>query len=130
MLATNPPKKEGWEEEFDDYFGHLVLGTLSGDEKSPVFVNNELEVPRLKNFIRTLLAQATEKSDKLVEAIHLYNTDAVKALAQARSEGRNAAVDAILARFPKEDTEENWVAFAQIYKVNDIVEAARNDTSL
>lgn len=54
------PKQESWEEEWGRRFGKLVLGTLSGDEKSPVFVNNELEVPRLLNFIRSTIEAERE----------------------------------------------------------------------
>lgn len=54
LSAPQTPDSMGsdWEIAFDVEFGKLTLGTLSGDEKSPVFVNNDLEIPRLKNFIK------------------------------------------------------------------------------
>lgn len=47
----------------------LILGTLSGEKGSPVFVNNELEVPRLLNFIETEISR-TER--ELVEKTRNY----------------------------------------------------------
>lgn len=43
--------KEQLHAEFDERFGDLTLGILSGEKGSPVFVNNELEKPRLMNFL-------------------------------------------------------------------------------
>jgi hypothetical protein len=42
-------------EEFENQFGKLILGILTNDKGGPVFVNNDLEVPRLKSFISSLL---------------------------------------------------------------------------
>lgn len=50
MLA-NAVRQGKWIESFNQEFGKMIIGTLSGDKSSPVFVNNELEVPRLKSFI-------------------------------------------------------------------------------
>lgn len=36
---------------FESEFGNLTLGILSGSKYSPVFVNNELEKPRLINWL-------------------------------------------------------------------------------
>lgn len=57
---TNPEVPD-WEKEFDTQFKGITLGFLSGEEGSPVFHNNKLEVPRLKNFIRSLLASQRQQ---------------------------------------------------------------------
>lgn len=55
-----------WEREFDKAFGNCILGVLSGDKSSPVFVNNEIEMPRLKSFIRaTLKAQRIKDLEEI-----------------------------------------------------------------
>ncbi len=98
-----------WEAQFEEKFPPLTYfdGTKS-------FGNHEDAANEVKSFIRDLLAAArleqenidAEKAsillaaakadaDKLVEGIHLYNTDAVKALASARQEGRDEAVEYI-----------------------------------
>lgn len=63
------PKKEDWEQDFDKEFGDLTLGILSGGKGSPVFVNNELEVPRLKNFIHRQREEAAREERKRILAL-------------------------------------------------------------
>jgi len=40
-------------EGFDVLMEGKTIGTLSGDKSSPVFVNNDLELPRIKNYLTT-----------------------------------------------------------------------------
>ena len=54
-------QKESWEDEFQKEFDNLTLGKLSGDKGSPVFINNDLEVSRLKSFIREKIAEARQE---------------------------------------------------------------------
>lgn len=56
-MKTLPTLREEIEEEFEKEFGDLTLGILSGDEKSPVFINNELEKPRLKSFLSQAISR-------------------------------------------------------------------------
>lgn len=60
---TNKETKEGWEETFDTDFKGIIVGILSdpNDPKSHVFMNNDLELARLKNFIRSALHQAEQR---------------------------------------------------------------------
>lgn len=59
-----PEKKDVWE-ELDFFTKDMVIGILSGDKNSPVFVNNDLEMPRLKNFIRTHFISKEDVADKI-----------------------------------------------------------------
>lgn len=70
--CTEHEIKEPWIEKFDKEFGKLTLGTLSGDIGSPVFHNNELEVPRLKSFISQEIEKACNEgmSDEVRNCPH------------------------------------------------------------
>jgi len=46
---------DNWEKRYSEFMKGKTIGTLSSEDKnrlSPVFVNNDLEIPRLKNFIK------------------------------------------------------------------------------
>lgn len=60
------PINREWEALWNKEFGNLTLGIVTGEKRSPVFVNNDLEVPRLKNFIsRILLSERQAILDEL-----------------------------------------------------------------
>ena len=63
-MSEKEKHKEGWRERYKEQFGDLTLGTLAGAKGSPVFHNNELEVPRLLNFIESELATVREEAYK------------------------------------------------------------------
>ena len=52
---------EEWEIEFRKQFGDLTLGLLVNGKNSPVFVNNDLELPRLKSFISSTIKSSIEE---------------------------------------------------------------------
>lgn len=54
--------KEQLHAEFEEQLGDLTLGILSGEKGSPVFVNNELEKPRLMNFLDQAYDRIREES--------------------------------------------------------------------
>lgn len=62
---------------------------------------------------------------QLAYAVEVTQDFLASSLRAAIAEGRSNAVDDILAKFPKEDTEDNWRAFTQVWKPNEIVESAR-----
>lgn len=62
MNTPNPIERKI--EEFEQEFGELVLGNLSGEKGSPVFVNNELENPRMLSWLRSALEEMYEAGRK------------------------------------------------------------------
>jgi len=78
--------EESWEIEFDKQFeANIWRGKAVPDE--------------IKAFIRSLLAQERKESQKLIEAIHLYNTDAIKALQEAKREAQRELIEALEKAF-------------------------------
>lgn len=60
---------ENIRKEFDEYCKKekIVIGHLSGDKDSPVFVNNELNLPRFKSFFDHSLLTLIEEIEREVE---------------------------------------------------------------
>lgn len=83
---------EGWEEEFAKEFGNLVLGLETNGPGGPVFVNNKLEVPRLKNFISSLILKSKEETHEVCEVIGYQ---------KGLKDGRNLERERILAALPE-----------------------------
>ena len=92
LPGTNPPTKEGWEEEFDAKF------------PAPIFCdhsNHDDDSQNIKSFIRTLLAQArsegSEKYQELmlaVESVHPGETRHETALRYIREREMGSTIAA------------------------------------
>ena len=91
---TSTQHTQDWKERFDEKISNLAIAYLDAIHSRP---NSYVEqIKELKSFTATekqrSYQEGQKEADKLTKAIHVYNTDGIKALKEAECKGYQAGV--------------------------------------